>query len=61
MKIFTATPKLTSISWNGNPCLQVEHPTTEMVSGLNLLAAQLQVVVGITLRRIRDIGQLYGG
>ena len=29
-----------------NPRLQVEHPTTEMVSGVNLPAAQLQIAMG---------------
>ncbi|KAF4593047.1 acetyl-coenzyme-A carboxylase [Pleurotus pulmonarius] len=43
-----------------NPRLQVEHPTTEMVSGVNLPAAQLQVAMGVPLHRIRDIRQLYG-
>ncbi|KAG2224710.1 hypothetical protein INT45_009025 [Circinella minor] len=44
-----------------NPRLQVEHPTTEMVSGVNLPAAQLQIAMGIPLHRIRDIRVLYGG
>ncbi|KAF6761596.1 acetyl CoA carboxylase [Ephemerocybe angulata] len=43
-----------------NPRLQVEHPTTEMVSGVNLPAAQLQIAMGIPLHRIRHIRQLYG-
>lgn len=43
-----------------NPRLQVEHPTTEMVSGVNIPSAQLQVAMGIPLNRIRDIRTLYG-
>jgi len=43
-----------------NPRLQVEHPTTEMVSGVNIPAAQLMVAMGIPLHRIRDIRLLYG-
>jgi acetyl-CoA carboxylase/biotin carboxylase 1 len=42
-----------------NPRLQVEHPTTEMVSGVNLPAAQLQIAMGLPMHRIRDIRQLY--
>jgi acetyl-CoA carboxylase/biotin carboxylase 1 len=34
-----------------NPRLQVEHPTTEMVSRLNIPALQLQVAMGIPLHR----------
>ncbi|KAG7708330.1 hypothetical protein KL914_002056 [Ogataea haglerorum] len=43
-----------------NPRLQVEHPTTEMVSGVNLPATQLQIAMGIPLHRIRDIRLFYG-
>lgn len=43
-----------------NPRLQVEHPTTEMVSGVNMPAAQLQIAMGLPLHRIRDIRLLYG-
>jgi acetyl-CoA carboxylase/biotin carboxylase 1 len=43
-----------------NPRLQVEHPTTEMVSGVNLPAAQLQIAMGLPLHCIRDIRLLYG-
>jgi acetyl-CoA carboxylase / biotin carboxylase 1 len=38
----------------------VEHPTTEMVTGVNLPAAQLMVAMGIPLHRMRDIRVLYG-
>ncbi|WFD29030.1 acetyl-coenzyme-A carboxylase [Malassezia sp. CBS 17886] len=43
-----------------NPRLQVEHPTTEMVSGVNIPAAQLQIAMGIPLHRIVEIRALYG-
>src|ERR1700760_4462535 len=43
-----------------NPRLQAEHPTTEMVSGVNLPAAQLQIAMGLPLHTIRDIRLLYG-
>ena len=42
-----------------NPRLQVEHPTTEMISGVNLPAAQLQIAMGIPMYRIEDIRKLY--
>lgn len=43
-----------------NPRLQVEHPTTEMVTGVNLPSAQLQIAMGIPMHRIRDIRTMYG-
>ena len=43
-----------------NPRLQVEHPTTEMVTGVNLPAAQLQIAMGIPMHRISDIRIFYG-
>ena len=43
-----------------NPRLQVEHPVTEMITKVNLPAAQLQVAMGIPLHHIPDIRELYG-
>jgi acetyl-CoA carboxylase / biotin carboxylase 1 len=43
-----------------NPRLQVEHPVTEMITRVNLPAAQLQVAMGIPLYNIPDIRELYG-
>lgn len=43
-----------------NPRLQVEHPVTEMITRVNLPAAQLQVAMGIKLCNIPDIRELYG-
>ncbi|KAM8960679.1 LOW QUALITY PROTEIN: acetyl-CoA carboxylase 2 [Pelodytes ibericus] len=43
-----------------NPRLQVEHPCTEMISDVNLPAAQLQISMGVPLYRIKDIRVLYG-
>ena len=43
-----------------NPRLQVEHPVTEMITGVNIPAAQLQVAMGIPLGANPDIRHLYG-
>ncbi|KAL7569782.1 hypothetical protein ACA910_005724 [Epithemia clementina (nom. ined.)] len=43
-----------------NPRLQVEHPVTEMITQVNLPAAQLQVAMGIPLHHIPEIRELYG-
>ena len=43
-----------------NPRLQVEHPVTEMITGVNLPAAQLHVAMGVPLHRIPDVRRLYG-
>jgi acetyl-CoA carboxylase/biotin carboxylase 1 len=42
-----------------NPRLQVEHPVTEMITDVNLPAAQLQVAMGVPLAHIPDIRRLY--
>eukprot|EP00762_Andalucia_godoyi_P000340 ANDGO_03235.mRNA.1 Acetyl-CoA carboxylase len=43
-----------------NPRLQVEHPVTEWITGVNLPACQLHVACGVPLHRIPDIRRLYG-
>src|SRR3989338_5892263 len=43
-----------------NPRLQVEHPVSEMITGVNLPVAQLHVEMGASLHRIPDIRRLYG-
>ena len=42
-----------------NPRLQVEHPTTEMISGINIPATQMQIAMGIPLHLIREIRKLW--
>jgi len=43
-----------------NPRLQVEHPVTEGITGVNLPATQLQIAMGIPLQNIPDIRRFYG-
>ena len=42
-----------------NPRLQVEHPCTEMVSNINLPAAQLMIAMGIPLHKMKAVRQMY--
>jgi len=43
-----------------NPRLQVEHPVTEGITGVNMPALQLAVGMGIPLSRVPDIRRFYG-
>ncbi|MES1910740.1 MAG: hypothetical protein MHM6MM_003275 [Cercozoa sp. M6MM] len=43
-----------------NPRLQVEHPVTELLTGINLPAAQLQVGMGIPLSGIAHVRRYFG-
>jgi len=42
-----------------NPRLQVEHPVTEWISGVNIPACQLLIAMGVPLWRIPDVRRLY--
>ena len=42
-----------------NPRLQVEHPCTEMISDINLPAAQLVVGMGITLDKMSFLSPMF--
>eukprot|EP00043_Microstomoeca_roanoka_P013840 m.136036 g.136036 ORF g.136036 m.136036 type:complete len:2298 (+) comp15862_c0_seq1:167-7060(+) len=42
-----------------NPRLQVEHPCSEMICGVNLPACQLQIAMGVPLHRIPDLRSMY--
>ena len=43
-----------------NPRLQVEHPVTEWISGVNIPSCQLLIGMGVPLHRIPDIRRLFG-
>ncbi|KAL6777494.1 BCC3 [Auxenochlorella protothecoides x Auxenochlorella symbiontica] len=43
-----------------NPRLQVEHPVTEWIAGVNIPAAQLLIAAGVPLHRLPDLRALYG-
>mmetsp|Transcript_13466 Transcript_13466/g.36268 ORF Transcript_13466/g.36268 Transcript_13466/m.36268 type:complete len:2059 (-) Transcript_13466:87-6263(-) len=43
-----------------NPRLQVEHPVTEGITGVNVPALQLQIGMGVPLSRVPDIRRFYG-
>ncbi|CAD7961548.1 unnamed protein product [Amoebophrya sp. A120] len=42
-----------------NPRLQVEHPVTECITGVNIPAAQLQIGMGVALHDIPDIRRYF--
>ncbi|CCW65873.1 unnamed protein product [Phytomonas sp. EM1] len=43
-----------------NPRIQVEHPVSELISGVNLPAALFCVGMGVPLHRIPEVRQFYG-
>lgn len=42
-----------------NPRLQVEHPVTELITDVNLVATQVNIAMGVPLHRIPDIRRFY--
>ena len=40
--------------------VQVEHPVTEWISGVNIPSCQLMIGMGIRLDRMADIRRLFG-
>ena len=42
-----------------NPRLQVEHPVTETITGVNIPAVQLQIAMGIPLHKIPHIRRFF--
>mmetsp|Transcript_36979 Transcript_36979/g.89793 ORF Transcript_36979/g.89793 Transcript_36979/m.89793 type:complete len:2085 (+) Transcript_36979:524-6778(+) len=43
-----------------NPRLQVEHPVTEGITGINMPATQLQVAMGIPLYNVPEVRRFFG-
>lgn len=41
-------------------CMQVEHPVTEWISGVNIPSCQLMIGMGAPLHRLPDIRRLFG-
>lgn len=41
-------------------CVQVEHPVTEWISGVNIPSCQVMIGMGIRLERMPDIRRLFG-
>jgi biotin carboxylase len=42
-----------------NPRLQVEHPVSEMISGLNIPAIMLLIASGVPLKRIKQVAEIF--
>jgi acetyl-CoA carboxylase/biotin carboxylase 1 len=43
-----------------NPRLQVEHPVTEHITGVNIPSVQLQIAMGVPMHRIADVRRFFG-